>query len=109
MAKKQTEIDHPDIKPKTIKRLDDRAEAYRTLVRERMDMQTREEDAKQELLDEIEKQIEAGHLKVPAQTDSELVPVYKFLSDDGEMVVRWGRKKQVKVGKASSSRDEAAA
>lgn len=104
MARKQQEI--PGTEPKRIQRVEDRAEAYRLIVRDRLEMQTKEAEAKADLEREINKQIEAGKLSVPPGSDEEPVPIYRYQSDDGEMVIRWGRTEQVRVGKAKGKANE---
>lgn len=104
MPRKQLEIE--GTAPKRIQRLEDCAEAYRNIVLDRVEMQKKETEAKQTLLAEIQKQITAGRLVPHVDTDGEVVPVYRFDSDEGEIVIRYGKKEAVRVGKA---KDEEAA
>ena len=99
---KQTQI--AGTERKTIPELEEKAEAYRQLVADRMATQRREKEAKALLQLELERQAQAGNLRRLEEIDGDdLVDVYLYEGEDGETYrVRYRNKHDVKVNKARS-------
>lgn len=108
MARKQTELDHPDIKKKRNQEIEEAAATYRKAVLERVAYQKLEIEAKAELMAIVAKQFEAGSLKFPDGTaDGEVVTVYSFDDDEGQKLeLKYGTKNQVRVRAAKGGDDE---
>lgn len=109
MARKQTEIDHPDIKRKRLEELEEQAALYRKTVLQRMELGRYEVEEKAKLQALVAKYVEQGKLKIPEGTaDGEVVTVYVFDDEDEKLELKYGRKQQVRVRKvkAKAGQDE---
>lgn len=109
-GKKQPSLPGEGMESENIPDLEEAADKYRDLVTKRMALQKDEEQAKADLIGEIHKQIQGGHLKQPPESDSSLVAIYRYQDDDGvERMIKWGRKEAVKVNKAKDTDADAEA
>lgn len=89
MAKAQQQ-QIPGTEPKKLPPLIKAAEAYRGIVRERLDLQTKEAEHKTKLMELCRKYEKSGDLTInPDQITAGVEPVYHYtVEEDGEMVNR---------------------
>lgn len=103
MARNQKTI--PGTERKELAELIEKAEAYKALVTERLDMQKAEGEAKDELNQEIRARIEDGSLDIDPDAEG-VIAVYKYTDDDGqEKVIKHGSVEKVSVVNAKSDDD----
>jgi hypothetical protein len=104
MARTRKQLDVPGTTTDRIQEIDDLANAVYELTHDRMALQVKENEARVELKAAIRKAVEAGKIKLAPNADGEIVPVYSFTGDDGDLVVKYGHVEGVKVNKAKEAR-----
>ena len=105
MAKRQLNI--AGTEPETNHEIEDAASIYRGHMLDRMENTKLEKGAKEALIAVVHKQVETGKLKLPPNAkDGEVVTVYTFHSDEGDMEVKYGVKEQVRVRKVKDGDDD---